>query len=127
MYLGTPCFQAFDGSNNFYKRLGIYDLDCCYLGNPVTVSNPDDGYFILEKVCGCCNKCVVVESARWYAANGYAVGTIRTCPSVNPVNSPINSATKVSLVKNSDCCNLDGSKIYAELSASADCTANPLP
>ena len=127
MYLGKSCFQAFDGSDNFYKRVGFYDLDCCYLGHPKNLSNPDDGYFIYEKVCGCCNKCVVVESARFYAVHGYAVGTIINCPELTSVDSPINSATKISLVVNGFCCNADGSKIYAELSDPSGCTDNPLP
>lgn len=108
-------FPAFDGSNRRFKRLGIYDLDCCYLmpglpprgGNSAPVFPPDDGYYIVEKQC---DVCVVVESARWYAAYGYAVGTTVTCPSVGSSTSP----TWKSLAPGGDCCN-DGTKIYAEL------------
>jgi len=129
-------FQAFDGSQRFYKRWGVFDLDCCFLPDgrkhSPGISDPDDGYYILEKVspCGCCptNNCVVVESTRYYAAHGFAVGTIVRCPE-RPRSVPnlvFNSATKRSLGVDNSCCNPDGSKIYAELTDEIDC-GNPLP
>jgi hypothetical protein len=109
-------FQAFDGSSAYYQKLGIYDFDCCYLGN----FRPDDGYYVVEKQMDDCNRptgqCVVVESVRWYAANGYAVGTVIACPSPTYQTPGVfNTATKLSLIVNASCCNGDGSAIYAEL------------
>ncbi len=130
-----PCpdengFLAFDDSGRRFRRLGIYDLDCCYLqaglpptgGRPTPLFPPDDGYYILEKQGGAC---VVVESARWYAAYGWAVGDVVSCPSVGFSANP----TWKSLGTNAGCCNADGSKIYAELTDELfPCDAdNPLP
>jgi len=119
-------FRAFDGSDAFYKRLGVYDLDCCYLrGNPPGRPPANDGYYIVERVCHCCDKCVVVESVRWYALNGWAVGAIVSCPDFPYVAPGIfNTPTKKSIVVNEGCCNGDGSKIYMELT---EPLGNPLP
>ena len=90
-------FQAFDGSNRYFKRLGLYDLDCCFLEYPPTnifqggrknnpgISNANDGYYIIEKEIDCCcptGRCRVVESVRWYGAV-WPVGTIVPCPRTN--------------------------------------------
>jgi hypothetical protein len=102
-------------------------------GSPRGRPPDDDGYYIIEKrqaTCGCCPSggCVVVESVRWFAANGYAVGTVLICPNTPAYSAPgvFNSATKRSILVNDACCNADGSKIYAELTEEIDC-GNPLP
>jgi hypothetical protein len=123
MFFSGGGFRAFDGSDKYYRRLGIYDLDCCYLG----AFRPDDGYYIVERDCNCCDRCIVVESVRWYAANGYAVGSVIACPSPAYVTPGVfNSATKISLAIDRVCCNEDGSRIYAELTEEIN-DANPLP
>ena len=124
MLFSSGGFRAFDGSSKYFRRLGLYDLDCCSLPGDF---RPDDGYFVVERSCDCCDQCIVVESARWYAANGYAVGSVITCPS--PAYAPpgvFNSATKISTIVNDFCCNGDGSRIYAELTEEIN-DANPLP
>jgi|NOAtaT_6_FD_contig_31_9060445_length_1241_multi_13_in_0_out_0_1 hypothetical protein len=89
-------FQAFDGSNRYFRRIGVYDLDCCFIEYPPlglprgrknnpAISNPNDGYYILEKEIYCCcptGRCVVVESVRWYG-EVLPVGTIFPCPPTN--------------------------------------------
>ena len=132
MFFSNGGFRAFDGSSRYFKRLGIYDLDCCFLGS----FRPDDGYYIVERDCDCCDRCIVVESVRWYAANGYAVGTVISCPDPYSVrtsrpNPPVNTATKKSLSYEFPgrdwCCNDgDGGRIYAELTEEIS-DANPLP
>lgn len=126
-------FKAFDGSERYFRRLGVYDLDCCLIMGRGSYS-PDDGYYVVEKDesncknCNCtcsCTLCKVVDSARFYADNGYSVGTIRACPTISPITNPRNSATWVSLIKNEFCCNADGDKIYAELFD--EIVDNPLP
>lgn len=143
--IGCPCpkgFDAFDDSKKKYRLLGIYDLDTCYLGSYIP-----DGHFVVKRVDQVKDQtytsrfkaffclCEVVESSLYYSTI-YPVGKIIDCPNVVRVDSPINSATKISLVKDPACGNADGSKIYAELSDELpnDCTddesessGNPLP
>lgn len=120
----TCGFRAFDGSNRWFKRLGIYDFDCCFLPDGRTtnpgISSPDDGYCILEKeqaTCGCCptGKCVVLESVRYYALL-FPVGQVVPCVTVgcSSAHQPI-TATKCSLGADQFCCNADGANLYAEL------------
>jgi hypothetical protein len=121
-------FRAFDGSNKYYKRLALYDLDCCFQPNGRRVnpgiSDPDDGYYVVERVgCICCARCVVVDSVRWYAANGFAVGSVIPCPS--PQRGVVRTATRVLIEFNSICCNSNATSVYWELSE--EITDNPLP
>lgn len=132
-FVDTEGFRAFDGSDRYFKRLGLYDADCCYLGDRNTISNPDDGYFIVERLkdCGCCpTRCVVVESARWYAANGYHVGATVDCPLFAGADNPRNSATWRAVYAaggpRDACCNYNGDKIYMELTEEIG-DSNPLP
>jgi len=71
-------FQAFDGSNRYFKRLKFWDLDCCYLEPRFF---PNDGSFAIEKTIDCCcnSTCKVVESERWFGCS-VPVGTIIPCP-----------------------------------------------
>jgi hypothetical protein len=100
--------------------MGIYDLDCCYLGEW-----QPDGHYIFEQVEP--GWCVVVESSNWYAANGFSVGTVLPCQydfyaSVETTrpDPPVNSDTKKSLsyeFPGNGCCNgTDGGAVYVELS-----------
>lgn len=142
-------FQAFNGSNKWFKRLALYDLDCCFLEYPPlnlqrgrksnpAISNPNDGYYIIEKeIVNDCptGRCVVVESVRWYGVV-LPVGTIIPCPQsydkipavqgwALPPNQiftfitvrqlPPPTATFASLTTDGNCCNSNGSKVYAEL------------
>lgn len=142
----TIGFQAFDGSNRYFRRLGVYDLDCCFLeypplnlprgrGDNPAISNPNDGYFIVEKQTECCcpGQVVVVESVRWYG-EVLPVGTVMPAPGFKqattvvgwavPPNqqfvfvgiapNPLNTPTFGSF-GSGGCCNADGSKVYAEL------------
>jgi len=127
MFFAGDGFKAFDGSNRRFRKLGLYDYDCCYQpdgrkNNP-GISTPNDGYFIVERSCSCCSKCVVLESNRWYAANTHKVGDVVDCPDTPCVDSSINSATKCSFDVSDFCCNEDGSKVYLELFEEI----NPLP
>lgn len=103
-------FQAFDGSNRYFRKLGAYDLDCCYMGS----YRPDDGYYILTKRAD--GLCVVFDSVRWYANNGYSKGQIVATPSIPGSTGHSNdSATWRSTGYNNGCCNGDGTKNYYEL------------
>lgn len=115
-------FQAFDGSNRFFRKLGLYDLDCCYQGS----QRPDDGYYVVKKRAD--GQCVVVDSARWYAANGYAVGKIVPCISVPAsMGHPNDSATWRSWGYGGNCCNADGTKNYYELTDEVLTPITPTP
>lgn len=86
-------FQAFDGTDKYFKRLTLWDVDCCFGEYPPLnllrgrktdpgPSDPDDGYFSLEKEIKCCcptGRLIVVESVRWYATF-LPVGTILDLP-----------------------------------------------
>lgn len=143
-------FKAFDGSNRYFKKMTIYDIDCCYLEYPPlklprsrktdpAISDPDDGYYTLQKTCD--NQCIVTNSVRWYSVV-VPVGSIAPCPiygssaySVqipfpagwrqppDPIvwtmwkllNTPLKSATFMSFIIDSRCCNADGSRCYVQL------------
>ena len=108
--VGEGYFQAFDGSERYFRKLGVYDLDCCYQGS----QRPDDGYYILTKRAD--GQCVVSDSVRWYAANGYAKGKIVPCITIpNSIGHPNDSATWRSMGYSGGCCNGDGLKNYYEL------------
>lgn len=120
-------FRALDGSNRWFRRLALYDFDCCFLPdgrktNP-GISDPNDGYYILEKLqgpCTCCfsGECVVVESARYYAQESmFPVGRIITCPNLSArcLSTPWRSATKCSDNISLGCCNPTGELVYWEL------------
>jgi hypothetical protein len=109
--VGEGYFQAFDGSNRYFRKLGVYDLDCCYQGQTY---NPDDGYYILSKRAD--GQCVVFDSVRWYADNGYAKGKIVPCITIPSSTGHANdSATWRSMGVGGNCCNVDGLKNYYEL------------
>jgi hypothetical protein len=122
---GEGYFQAFDGSNRYFRKLGIYDLDCCYMGS----YRPDDGYYILSRRSD--GQYVVSESVRWYAANGYAVGTIVPYPpQINQVGDnghPNNSASWRSWSWDNSCCNGTGDKNYFELTDEVLTPLTPTP
>lgn len=133
-------FQAFDGSNRYFKRLKYWDLDCCLL--PPGTYSPNDGSFAIEKVVDdcCCPICKVVESERWYSCS-VPVGTIIRCPlSISQAFSPLPNpcppspppgprdwfswtrkpwhqitATTWRLGADENCCNPLGDKVYFEL------------
>lgn len=108
--VGEGYFQAFDGSNRYFRKLGVYDLDCCYQGS----QRPDDGYYILTKRAD--GQCVVSDSVRWYAANGYEKGKIVPCITIpNSIGHPNDTATWRSMGYSGGCCNGDGLKNYYEL------------
>ncbi len=109
--VGEGYFQAFDGSERYFKKLGVYDLDCCYQGS----QRPDDGYYILSKRAD--GQCVVSDSVRWYAANGYEKGKIVPCITIPAsIGHPNDSATWRSMGYSGGCCNGDGDKNYYLLS-----------
>lgn len=148
-------FQAFDGSNRYFKRMGLYDLDCCFGEYPPLnllrgrrdnpgPSDPDDGYYIIEKEIDCCcptGDCVIVERVRWYATY-IPVGAVVPCPPFRTVPIPatrsdgtqwvppgapltwifapilvsqLNTATFGVIIINPRCCNADGSRVYVQL------------
>lgn len=148
-------FKAFDGSNRYFRKMTIYDLDCCYLEYPPLglaggrkdtpgPSDPNDGYYVLRNRMPCAGgllKCVVTESVRWYGEvlpagtevpqpiygnTPYSVqvnlarwvppGSSPRWRPFNLVQNQLSTATFMSIIENSNCCNGDGSKIYAELS-----------
>lgn len=103
----SPCstygFQAFDGSNRYFKRLAFNDLDCCFgdyppLGLPYArkdnpgPSNPNDGYFILEKEIdnsgNPTGRCVVVETSNWYSTFVPLGTVLPTCPAFRSILLP---------------------------------------
>ena len=134
--IGCPCkgFPAFDGSNRRFRVLTVYDLDDC----------SPSGYYSIERhksdvLLYSCAACKVIASTMFYS-----VGQIvYPCPNFVAVDSPINSATKISIRKDppvaaaevpiKQCGNPDGSKYYAELSDEIICpsesnsSGNPLP
>lgn len=123
-------FQAFDGSNRFFRKFAFYDTDCCYSGS----YRPDDGYYIVSKRCD--GQYAVIDSARWYTNNGYAIGDI-IHPSDARANNitnvpasighPDDSATWRSAGYNSGCCNANGTKRYYELSDEVFLLPTPTP
>lgn len=135
--IGCPCsgFPAFDGSNRRFRVLTVYDLDDC----------SPNGYYSIEKynsdvLLFNCSRCKVIESTMTIVSAGQL---IYPCPNFIAVDSPINSATKISVYKDPPvaeaevpikrCGNPDGSKRYVELSDEITCTSesessgNPLP
>ena len=115
-------FQAFDGSERYFRKLGVYDLDCCYMGS----YRPDDGYYILRKRAD--GQCVVADSVRWYAANTHPVGKIVPCTVINAsLGHPNDSATWRSMSWDNSCCNGDGTKNYYELSDEVLTPLTPTP
>jgi len=134
MSLAARGFQAFDGSDKYYKRLTLYDFDACNFGY-----RPDDGYYSLEKqdadkpsLCGCClsSKCVVIESVRLYERIIGPPGAIVDCfnPAGWPTHGthPKDSATWWSYGISTRCGNPDGELIYLELTEELT-DPNPLP
>jgi hypothetical protein len=116
-------FQAFDGSDRYFRKLGVYDLDCCLQWPNY---QPDDGYYILTKRAD--GQCVVSESVRWYAANGYEKGKIVPCITIPAsIGHPNDSATWRSMGYGGNCCNADGTKDYYELSDEVFVALTPTP
>ncbi len=121
--VGEGYFQAFDGSNRYFRKLGFYDLDCCY---QYPSYSPDDGYYILTKRAD--GQCVVFDSVRWYAANGYEKGKIVPCIAIpESIGHPNDSATWRSMGYSGGCCNGDGTKNYYELSDEVFFAPTPTP
>jgi len=120
---GEAYFQAFDGSNRYFRKLGVYDLDCCY---QYPSYSPDDGYYILTKRAD--GQCVVFDSVRWYAVNGYEKGKIIPCITIpESIGHPNDSATWRSMGYGNNCCNTDGTKNYYELTDEIFFAPTPTP
>ena len=95
-------FRAFDGSNRYFRRLKFNDFDCCFgdyppLGLPYArkappgPSDPNDGYFILEKEIDCCcptGKCIIVETSNWYSTFVPLGTVLPTCPGFRSILLP---------------------------------------
>lgn len=104
--------QALDGSDRYFRYATVYDWDCCLFGPGIDDGQPydyvvDGHYKVSYDITG---QGTIVEATGNYTSS-YPIGS-----AYNQNFGFSSNPTYKSLTSNEACCNVEGDKIYVELS-----------